>query len=98
MYRTLKLEIKGGIATVTLDRPKARNAMSAQLMREMIACAARIAARGDVDVAIVRGSGGCFSAGADLKDTRRWGNAALPLEEQPGPMTCTYGPIPLASR
>ena len=82
MYRTLKLEIKGGIATVTLDRPKARNAMSAQLMREMIACAARIAARGDVDVAIVRGSGGCFSAGADLKDSRRWGDATQPLEKQ----------------
>ena len=82
MYRTLKLDIKGAIAIVTLNRPESRNAMSAQLMREMIACAARIAARGDVDVAIVRGSGGCFSAGADLKDTRRWGNAALPLEEQ----------------
>jgi enoyl-CoA hydratase len=82
MYRTLRLEIKGAIAIVTLNRPEARNAMSAALMREMIACAARIAARRDVDVAIVRGSGSCFSAGADLKDASRWGNAARPLEEQ----------------
>ena len=82
MYRTLDLQIKGGIATVALNRPEARNAMSAELMEEMIACAARIAARRDIDVAIVRGSGPCFSAGADLKDVRRWANAAQPLDEQ----------------
>ena len=48
----------------------------------MIACAGRIAARRDVDVAIVNGSRTCFSAGADLKDTSRWGNAARPLDQQ----------------
>ena len=82
MYRTLKLEIKGAIATVTLNRPDSRNAMSAALMREMIACASRIAAQRDVDVAIVRGSGTCFSAGADLKDASRWGDSAQSLDRQ----------------
>jgi enoyl-CoA hydratase/carnithine racemase len=82
MYGTLKLDIKGAVATVTLHRPEARNAMSAGLMREMIACAGRVAALRTVDVAIVRGSGKWFSAGADLNDASRWGNAARPLEEQ----------------
>ena len=82
MYRTLKLESKHGIATVTLNRPEARNAMSAKLMREMIACAGRVGAMRDVDVVIVRGSGVCFSAGADLKDASRWGNGELPFEQQ----------------
>ena len=82
MYRTLKIEIGKAVATVTLNRPEARNAMSAALMREMIACAGRIGARRDVDVVIVHGSGKCFSAGADLKDANRWGNAARPLAEQ----------------
>ena len=82
MYRTLKLETKNGIAVVSLNRPEARNAMSAKLMREMIACAGRIGAMRDVDVVIVRGSGGCFCAGADLKDASRWGNAGRPLDEQ----------------
>ena len=81
MYRTLKLEIKGAIATVTLNRPEARNAMSAQLMREMIACAGRVAALREVDVVILRGSGKCFSAGADLKDASRWAGQ-LPLDQQ----------------
>ena len=82
MYRNLKLDIQRAIATVTLDRPAARNAMSAQLMREMIACAGRVSAMRDVDVVIVRGSGVCFSAGADLKDASRWGNAERPFDEQ----------------
>ena len=82
MYANLKLEIKHAIATVTLNRPEARNAMSGKLMREMIACANRVGAMRDIDVAIVRGSGRCFSAGADLKDASRWGNAARPLAEQ----------------
>jgi len=82
MYRTLNLEIKGAVATLTLNRPDARNAMSAALMREMIACAGRVAALRGVDVAIVRGSGKWFSAGADLNDASRWGNAARPLDEQ----------------
>ena len=82
MYRTLKLERKDAVATVTLNRPEARNAMSAELMREMISCAGRVGAMRDVDAVIVRGSGVCFSAGADLKDASRWGNAARPLEEQ----------------
>ena len=81
MYRTLKLEIKGAVATVTLNRPEARNAMSAQLMREMIACAGRVAALREVDVVILRGSGKCFSAGADLKDASRWAGQ-LPLDQQ----------------
>ena len=83
MYRHLKLDVSNAIATVTLNRPEARNAMSAALMREMIACAGRIAARRDVDVAIVRGSGACFSAGADLKDRQRWGDVdGVPLEQR----------------
>ncbi len=72
MYTTLRLEISAGVATVTLHRPEVRNAMSAALMEEMIACAAEIGAREDVDVAIVCGAGGCFSAGADLRDAARW--------------------------
>jgi len=82
MYRTLKLDAKGAVATVALNRPEARNAMSAKLMREMITCAGRVGAMRDIDVVIVRGSGVCFSAGADLKDASRWGNAARPLDEQ----------------
>lgn len=82
MNRTLDLAVADRIATVTLARPATRNAMSAELMQEMIACAAALAARADVDAVIVRGAGGCFSAGADLKDARRWADGDAPLAER----------------
>src|SRR5512139_2949338 len=82
MYRTLKLDASDGVAVVTLNRPEARNAMSADLMRDMIDCAGHLAGLHDIDVVIVQGAGGHFSAGADLKDSSRWGNAELPLDRQ----------------
>jgi enoyl-CoA hydratase/carnithine racemase len=82
MYRTLNLDLRPRLAIVTLNRPDARNAMSAQLMREMIACAGKLAAARELDVVILRGAGKCFSAGADLKDRSRWGNRDEPLERQ----------------
>src|SRR3954454_19806876 len=82
MYRNLKLTCEGRLARVTLDRPERRNAFSAELMREMIAAAAELAARRDVDAVIVSGSGGVFSAGADLKDATRWAGGAPLLEQR----------------
>jgi len=51
-------------------------------MREMIACAQQLGARGDLDAVIVTGAGGAFSAGADLKDPRRWAGGAPLLEQR----------------
>jgi enoyl-CoA hydratase len=82
MYRNLKLTCEGRLARLTLDRPERRNAFSAELMREMIAAAAELAARRDVDAVIVSGSGGVFSAGADLKDATRWAGGAPLLEQR----------------
>ncbi len=82
MYRHIRSEYSGRLATVTLARPERRNAFSAELMREMIACAHELEARRDVDAVIVSGAGGCFSAGADLKDPSRWAGGAPLLEQR----------------
>jgi enoyl-CoA hydratase len=82
MYRQLKLSSDGRLARVTLERSDRRNAFSAELMREMIAAAAELAARRDLDAVIVSGSGGVFSAGADLKDATRWAGGAPLLEQR----------------
>jgi len=82
MYRQLRSEFSGRIATVTLARPERRNALSAELMREMIACAQELAARKDLDVVLVTGAAGVFSAGADLKDSSRWAGGAPLLEQR----------------
>ena len=82
MYRTLRLTYSDRVATLTLQRPEQRNAMSTELMREMIACAAELAARDDLDVVLVTGSGEGFSAGADLKDSQRWASEATTLSQR----------------
>ena len=82
MYRQLRREFSGRISTVTLDRPERRNAFSAELMREMIRCAQELSARNDLDAVLVTGAGGCFSAGADLKDPSRWAGGAPLLEQR----------------
>jgi enoyl-CoA hydratase len=82
MYETLSVEFESRLAIVTLNRPKQRNAMSTQLLAEMIDCAGALAAKHDVDVVLVTGAGGCFCAGADLKDKRRWANPDASFNQQ----------------
>ena len=82
MYKHVQLEHSGRLATVTLARPERRNAFSAGLMREMISCANELARRSDLDAVIVTGAAGCFSAGADLKDSTRWAGGAPLLEQR----------------
>jgi enoyl-CoA hydratase/carnithine racemase len=63
----IRVEVADGILTITLDRPEAMNAFTAQMMREMIAAFDRADADDTVRAVIVTGSGDrAFCAGADL--------------------------------
>jgi enoyl-CoA hydratase/carnithine racemase len=61
-------EKRDRIAYVTMNRPEARNAVSPELHRAMIAAWADFEADDSVDVAILTGAGEAFCAGADLKE------------------------------
>jgi enoyl-CoA hydratase/carnithine racemase len=68
-YRYLLAETGAdGIATVTLNRPEKRNALSLDVMRELIAAFETIGAGRDARVVILRGIGPVFSAGHDLRE------------------------------
>jgi len=59
------------VATLTLNRPEALNAISRQLAAELLATCNALARRDDVWVVIVTGAGDrAFCAGADLKERR----------------------------
>ena len=57
-----------GIATITIDRPEKRGAMTYAMLAEFTAQVARAGADDAVRVVIVTGSGGAFCAGTDLAD------------------------------
>ena len=62
----LRLEIDGEIGTLTLDRPKVLNAMSPELIAELVTAAAWLADRAPLRALIVTGEGRAFSAGGDV--------------------------------
>src|SRR5215207_7436807 len=67
------------IAYVTINRPEARNAVSPEVHRAMIAAWADFAEDDAVDAAILTGAGDAFCAGADLKEY------ILPIISDPQP-------------
>jgi 2-(1,2-epoxy-1,2-dihydrophenyl)acetyl-CoA isomerase len=64
--KNLRLEIEGEIGTLTLDRPKVLNAMSPELIAELVTAAAWLADRAPLRALIVTGEGRAFSAGGDV--------------------------------
>ena len=63
-------ESSDGIGTLTLNRPRQRNALSMALMGELNAALADIAGDADVKIVIIRGNGPAFCAGHDFKEMR----------------------------
>ena len=61
---------RDGIATLTLNRPAARNALSMGLMRALDAALIDIAADAAVRVVVLAGTGPAFCAGHDLREVR----------------------------
>ena len=60
------IDAESRIATVTLNRPEKRNALSMALMGELIDALRALGARRDVTVVILAGNGPAFSAGHDI--------------------------------
>ena len=63
---TLRIDVDGEIATLTLDRPDAFNAMSPQMIGELTVAFAWFADRAPLRALIITGEGKAFSAGGDV--------------------------------
>jgi enoyl-CoA hydratase/carnithine racemase len=65
---SVRLAVDGGIATVTFDRPQARNAMTWAMYQELGEICERLRADGAVRAVVFRGAGGeAFVAGTDIE-------------------------------
>jgi isohexenylglutaconyl-CoA hydratase len=63
----VRLDRHGPVLHLWLDRPELRNAVSPQMVREILATFAAIADDRSVRIVVLRGAGGTFCAGADIK-------------------------------
>lgn len=68
-YQTIQLDEAGGICTITLNRPDKRNAISFQLVSELMAAFDEIE-NSAAQVVIITGTGSAFCAGLDLEELK----------------------------
>lgn len=71
------LDVADRIATVTLNRPEARNALSSETMRLLAESMDAAERHAEVDVIILTGADPAFSAGLDLKELGSEGNSLV---------------------
>ncbi len=84
-YETIRLERRGRVAWVTLDRPEALNALNAQLMRELVGLASELDRDDAVGAIVVTGSERAFAAGADIKEMADKSTAEMREADHFGP-------------
>ncbi|MGC0420708.1 enoyl-CoA hydratase/isomerase family protein [Embleya sp. AB8] len=66
----LVVEVDGGIATLRIDRPQARGALTAAMWGALPGLLAGLEADREVSVLVLTGTDGVFSAGADIRELR----------------------------
>jgi 2-(1,2-epoxy-1,2-dihydrophenyl)acetyl-CoA isomerase len=78
-----------GVATLTMNRPQARNALTGEMQAGLSEAMPRLAADKRVRAVVITGAGGAFCAGGDVKgfvaDICRW------LHEMPKPTLAVIG-------
>jgi len=64
---TVRIDIDGAVATLTLDRPDKRNAMDKTMVEDIAAATAMVQSRDDVHVLVLTGEGPSFCSGIDTR-------------------------------
>jgi methylglutaconyl-CoA hydratase len=68
-YNTLQLASEGGLATITLNRPEKRNAISFELIDDLLRALDEVA-KSEAIVLILTGAGKAFCSGLDLENLK----------------------------
>ena len=89
----LRVEIADRVATITLDRAEALNALTVPLKEELLATLVRVGDDPAVGAIVLTGAGRAFCAGQDLRERLEPGAAPLEVEIRE-----RYNPIILAMR
>lgn len=81
-YRNILTEKDGHLAIVTLHRPKVLNALSHELMEELVQALTEFDLDDEVRVIILTGSDKAFAAGADIKEMSEETTIGIMLKDQ----------------
>ncbi len=66
-YQTIRVEVAGGVATITLNRPESLNSINADMRRELMSALKAIGRDDAVRAVLLTGKGRGFCSGADLR-------------------------------
>ena len=72
-YDNILVETRGKVGLITLNRPKALNALSPELMRELGQALTAFEADAAIGALVITGNDKAFAAGADIKAMKDWG-------------------------
>jgi enoyl-CoA hydratase len=72
-YENILVETRGKVGLITLNRPKALNALSPDLMRELGQALTNFDSDDGIGAIVITGSEKAFAAGADIKAMKDWG-------------------------
>ena len=67
-YETILVETRGKVGLVTLNRPKALNALNSMVLEELLSAMKAFEADPDIGAIVLTGSEKAFAAGADIKE------------------------------
>ena len=67
-YETIRVETRGRVGIITLDRPKALNALNTPLLQDVLAAATAFDGDDSIGAIVITGSERAFAAGADIKE------------------------------
>ena len=78
-YENILVETRGAVGLITLNRPKALNALSSPLMAELTQALDAFEADRSIGAMVLTGSEKAFAAGADIKEmqTKTWSEAYM---------------------
>jgi enoyl-CoA hydratase len=76
-YETILVDREERVGTITLNRPKALNALNSQVMDEVTTAAAQLDSDPGIGAIVITGNEKAFAAGADIKEMQAQGFADM---------------------
>ena len=71
-YENIIFEVENGVATITMNRPKALNSLNIEILQELSHAVKEVAAKDEIEGLIITGAGKAFVAGADIVQMKEY--------------------------